>query len=133
MSEHNHLSGVHLEVPTAHGCDNHFHELLPGCLDFRSESGSELCGNDNYKGGRYVAHVLHSFIQSSTHDLAVSSNFGVAHDCCGSGHISERAEITLSPGVDDQDSVIARTPKYCSPPTGDGAYDWLWQRLVLAK
>uniref|UniRef100_A0A8C7UJT8 Globin domain-containing protein n=1 Tax=Oncorhynchus mykiss TaxID=8022 RepID=A0A8C7UJT8_ONCMY len=41
----------------------------------------------------------------------MSSNFGVAHDCCSSGHISERAEITLSPGVDDQDSVIARTPK----------------------
>lgn len=47
MSEHNHLSGVHLEVPAAHGCDNHFHELLPGCLDFRSERGSELGGNDN--------------------------------------------------------------------------------------
>lgn len=51
-----------------------------------------------------VVHVLHCYVQTPHHHLAMGDHLGITHYCIGTGQFSKSAEIPLGPGVDDQDS-----------------------------
>lgn len=52
----------------------------------------------------HVVHVVHCFVQSLQHHLSVSRHFVVFQNSSDGEEISKRTKISLSPGVDNQDS-----------------------------
>lgn len=62
-----------------------------------------------------VVQVLHPFVQSIQHDLAMRSDLGVALDGSYTVQISKFAEIALSPGINTQYSVANTKRRILKP------------------
>uniref|UniRef100_A0A3Q2SR71 Uncharacterized protein n=1 Tax=Fundulus heteroclitus TaxID=8078 RepID=A0A3Q2SR71_FUNHE len=84
-------------VLSAQGRDHHSQELL---------IHMELLRVHNTQfgiGGLDVVQVLHSSFQSTHHSSSMLCHFGVTEDGSRGGEVAERSEMSLSPGIHNQE------------------------------